>query len=997
MISGNGGNDSIQAGDGIDSIWPGDGDDTVDGGDGGDSFNSSPGADTFIGGGGDQDQMFYSGETADLNVSLDGVANDGAAGEHDNVSADFDYLFGGSGNDTLVGSASGQMIGGMDGNDSVIGGLGADDLSGGQGNDTISYADRASGVNINSWYQQSGETGENDTIQPDFEHIIGGAGNDTIAAMYFNAASDFSVDGGAGNDSIQGNLNGGTLIGGAGSDYLNGYDAVDTMRTRDGEADQVNCGGGSDSVISDPVDTYPNGDCESIDNVVDTTPPPLTITSPSGGTTNAQYVTLQFTTEAGATTTCALNSGTPASCSYNDAIGPLVEGLNTVTVTAKDAAGNATTKTAQVTRDTIPPQTYLDSFSVNDPTATATFHASEAGAELQYSLDSGAWTTTNSPFTTPALSNGSHTLQVRAKDIVNNADQTPVSKTFNISVPGKLSLTSATSPTSVSLSTVGTLDWAHWGSAAATSWDHKSGVTSQISNVTLVGSGAALTRLSSISPSSSWTGGTPTASSTTSTAATGVSVGGASGRGFSFTVPGGNAGSRTLGLYVGAVNTTAKVELSLGDSSAAAITDTTSLVSTSSTAVNKLITISYRPVSSSSNLTVKVTTQSTGSVRLYAATLAANTDTTAPNTSITVPSTDGTVITTPTTSATITSTETGGTLQCKIDSGDYSTVASPYTTPSLQDGLHTLRCRAIDAAGNIDATPAVRTFWISTPTARLSAPAPTIQTAAVNLTTEGTLDWTHYGTSSASLTPNRKSGANVIGAVTQLGGGTLARLTSGVPGSTWTGGTPTSSATNSTTALSYNTTSPGVIGRGFQFSVPALPNQLRQLKLYVGVTNTTGKLEASLDDGSGLVATETSASNAAGTTNVAYTITFRASAASKNLTVKWTQNTTAATGRVSLQSATLVNNPDTTLPVTTITSGPADGSVVTTSTATFGFSSNESGSSFQCRMDETIYLPCANPFTTGTLSDGQHTFDVRAVDAAGNIASQPPRRTFTKQ
>jgi hypothetical protein len=448
---------------------------------------------------------------------------------------------------------------------------------------------------------------------------------------------------------------------------------------------------------------------------------------------------------------------------------------------------------------------------------------------------------------------------------------------------------------------------------------------------------------------------------------------------------------------VGAVNTTAKIELSLADGSAPAITDTTSLVSTSSTAANRLITISYRPVSSSSNLTVKVTTQSTGSVRLYSATLAANADTTAPNTTITVPATDATVISTPTTAATITSTETGSTLQCKLDSGDYAVVTSPYTTPSLQDGLHTLRCRAIDAAGNIDATPAVRTFWIATPTAKLVAPAPTIQTAAVNLTTEGTLDWTHYGLSSASLTPSRKSGANVIGAATQLGGGTLARLTSGVPPKTWTGGTPTASATNSTTGLSYNTSSPGVIGRGFQLVVPALPNQLRQLKLYVGVTNTTGRLEASLNDGSGLIATDTSVTNAAGTTNVVYTINFRASSASKNLTVKWTQNTTAATGRVSFQSATLSNNADTTLPITTITSGPADGSVVTTSTATWGFSSNESGSTFQCRVDGTNYQSCATPFTTSALSDGQHTFDVRAVDAAGNVSSQPPRRTFTKQ
>jgi Ca2+-binding RTX toxin-like protein len=1077
-IDGNAGNDQLQGGAGNDSFNPGDGDDTSDGGDDNDNVVSGPGADTFVGGQGIYDSASYMNESANHNVTLDGVANDGAAGEHDNIKTDVEVVNGGTGDDVLTGNAGDNSFFGYTGNDTISGGLGADQMNGGDGDDTVTYAGRTEALKINTWYQQSGAVGELDSVGSDFDHIIGGSGDDEILGFYFDSSGNPTVDGGAGNDSLFANLNGGTLIGGSGSDAFSGWSGADTIKARDGEVDSIYCGDNTDTVIADPSDTYSNvtPDCENIDT---TTPPTLTIQFPTGALVNGQNVQVlfdaeagstttcslnnaapapcasgdifgpllegdntimvtatdpagnstskpatvtldsippalnvtfpgpntstsgnsiqvQFTAEAGATTTCALNSGSANDCVSGSTIGPLDEGINTITIVASDAAGNTTTKTPQVTRDTNPPNTYLDSFAVNDPTATAAFHGSEAGLTYQCRIDGGTWVTCTSPYTTPALASGTHTFEVRAIDGVNNADASPVSKSFTVNVPGSLSRTSATAPSSVNLATTGTLDWAHWGSTTATSFDHKSSGGSQISNISLVGSGAALTRLSGISPASTWTGGTPTAASTSTTQATGVSVGGATGRGFSFTVPGGSTASRTLNLYVGAASTTAKIELSLADGSASAITDTTSLVASTSIPVNKLITIKYRP-SSSSALNVKVTTQSTGSVRLYSAALAADADTTAPDTAITVPSVDGSVITTPTTAATVTSTESGSTLQCKIDTGAYVVVTSPYTTPSLGDGLHTLRCRSIDVAGNVDASPAVRTFWIAMPISRLSAPAPAIQTAAVNLTTEGTLDWTHYGLSSASLTPSRKSGANVIGAATQLGGGTLARLTSGVPPKTWTGGTPTASATNSTTGLSYNTANPGVVGRGFQLTVPALTNQLRQLKLYVGVTNTTGKLEASLDDGSGMLVTDTSVTNAAGTTNVVYTINFRASAASKNLTVKWTQNTTAATGRVSFQSATLSNNADTTQPLTTITSGPADGSVITTPTATFGFSSNEGGSSFQCRVDEGAYLSCATPFTTGTLSDGVHTFDVRALDAAGNLSSQPPRRTFTKQ
>lgn len=86
---------------------------------------------------------------------------------------------------------------------------------------------------------------------------------------------------------------------------------------------------------------------------------------------------------------------------------------------------------------------------------------------------------------------------------------------------------------------------------------------------------------------------------------------------------------------------------------------------------------------------------------------------------------------------------------------------------------------------------------------------------------------------------------------------------------------------------------------------------------------------------------------------------------------------------------------DSEAPVTTITAGPADGETTSTSTPTFEFDSNESGSSFVCSVDGGEASACTSPFTATTLGDGTHTFSVAATDAAGNTEATPATRSFT--
>jgi hypothetical protein len=74
-------------------------------------------------------------------------------------------------------------------------------------------------------------------------------------------------------------------------------------------------------------------------------------------------------------------------------------------------------------------------------------------------------------------------------------------------------------------------------------------------------------------------------------------------------------------------------------------------------------------------------------------------------------------------------------------------------------------------------------------------------------------------------------------------------------------------------------------------------------------------------------------------------------------------------------------------PETTITKGPKD--KTRKKTATFEFSSNEAGSSFQCALDgRQEFKPCASPLTI-KVKKGKHSFSVQAVDAAGNPDGSP--------
>jgi len=100
-----------------------------------------------------------------------------------------------------------------------------------------------------------------------------------------------------------------------------------------------------------------------------------------------------------------------------------------------------------------------------------------------------------------------------------------------------------------------------------------------------------------------------------------------------------------------------------------------------------------------------------------------------------------------------------------------------------------------------------------------------------------------------------------------------------------------------------------------------------------------------------------------------------------------------SSGNVDASPASRSFSVDTTAPDTRIASGPSG--FVRTRRATFSFSSSETSSSFECKLDAAAWAACSSPKSYTGLSDRAHTFYVRAKDQVGNVDASPAKRSFT--
>lgn len=211
QLTGGSGNDDLTGSSAANTLDGGPGDDTLDGAGGADLLDGGAGLDTAD----------YAARTVAITADADGVNDDGASNERDDVRVE--RIVGGSAGDTLTGAnlagnGGNDRLTGTNDDDALSGGSGDDTLTGAAGNDTLDAGDG------------------NDTL-------TGGDGHDVLTA----GTGNDKAYGDAGNDSLAGGDGADTLEAGTGDDTLDGAGSADTLKGGDGH-DTVRSGAGDDQV-----------------------------------------------------------------------------------------------------------------------------------------------------------------------------------------------------------------------------------------------------------------------------------------------------------------------------------------------------------------------------------------------------------------------------------------------------------------------------------------------------------------------------------------------------------------------------------------------------------------------------------------------------------------------------------------------------------------------------------------------------------------------------
>jgi MYXO-CTERM domain-containing protein len=158
---------------------------------------------------------------------------------------------------------------------------------------------------------------------------------------------------------------------------------------------------------------------------------------------------------------CKLDANDWAACTASYTTPALLDGSHTLTVRATDSYGNQEPQAGWPTYtwvvDTVAPNTSIVSSPDDpsaDPTGDFTFGATETGVTYECMLDTGSWVSCTTNYTTPPLTDGEHTLSVRATDAAGNRDATPATYTWDVAAPLPIT-TIASYPTNPSNDTTG--------------------------------------------------------------------------------------------------------------------------------------------------------------------------------------------------------------------------------------------------------------------------------------------------------------------------------------------------------------------------------------------------------------------------------------------------------------------------------------------------------------------------------------------------------------
>ena len=208
-----------------------------------------------------------SASTAAFEVLFDVAATiNGSAGEDFFSGSDADdTFFGGGGADNFDGLGGDDEIRGEAGDDILTGDAGDDMLIGGEGSDTADYSDEfgVNGVLINiSNGRFTDSFGDQDTFVS-IENVNGTDFDDTIFGngqnnTFIGGLGADALNGKGGDDNIQGGAGNDVLVGGTGDDVIDGGADNDIIGGRTGD-DVIDGGEGDDNIVGQVGDDIING------------------------------------------------------------------------------------------------------------------------------------------------------------------------------------------------------------------------------------------------------------------------------------------------------------------------------------------------------------------------------------------------------------------------------------------------------------------------------------------------------------------------------------------------------------------------------------------------------------------------------------------------------------------------------------------------------------------------------------------------------------------
>lgn len=317
---------------------------------------------------------------------------------------------------------------------------------------------------------------------------------------------------------------------------------------------------------------------------------------------------------------------------------------------------------------------------------------------------------------------------------------------------------------------------------------------------------------------------------------------------------------------------------------------------------------------------------------------------------------------------TFSSADPGAGFQCALDGGSFSDCPTPYLLEGVAEGEHELAVRAVDAAGNADQTPDTYTWEVDGPPEAEITSGPEVSTEMTSASFVFTsdepgstfvcfLDGAEAPCTSPANYTGLSVGAHLFAVQATDANGNVQpdwtehewTVTPAMPPQTMLTSAPPPATTSATTAaFAFSASEPST----FQCSLDSAP-----------------------------FAACTSPVELTGLAAGAHTFAVRAVDLAGNpdgspVVSNWT-----------------VTPADTTAPQTTIGEGPSGS--VTTTTAAFEFTADEGGSTFECLIDGGAWGACTSPKVYENLTPGEHTFLVRATDAAGNTDQEPASRTWT--